>query len=290
MSQQLKAIILDVDGVIVGEKIGFNSPDPHIDVIKSLKDIQNSGIPIILCTAKPHFALKKLIFEAELDNFHITDGGGVVIDPIHDTILSKQLIPTTTVRKVTETLLKSNVYTELYTTDNYFIQSSQACEITAKHNLVLQCIPQRLGSLTSELVQLQVTKIMPIAKDPTDKLIVNEILQQFIPEVVISWGVHPVILPLQFGIVTAPGISKNIAAHEILSNLGILPTDTLGVGDSTSDWQFIEPCGYGCAMGNASSELKELVLSKGKENSFIAPSVDENGILAVFRHFGLINK
>ena len=38
---KVKGIILDVDGVIVGEKIGFNSPNPHIDVINKLPNISD---------------------------------------------------------------------------------------------------------------------------------------------------------------------------------------------------------------------------------------------------------
>lgn len=34
--QDIKGIILDVDGVIVGEKIGFNSPNPNLEVIETL--------------------------------------------------------------------------------------------------------------------------------------------------------------------------------------------------------------------------------------------------------------
>ena len=56
----IKLIILDVDGVIVGEKIGFNSPNPHPEVISKLKSIHEQGIPIVLCTAKPHFAIKSI--------------------------------------------------------------------------------------------------------------------------------------------------------------------------------------------------------------------------------------
>jgi len=41
---KIKAIILDVDGVIVGEKIGFNAPYPHLDVINKLKQIREKGI------------------------------------------------------------------------------------------------------------------------------------------------------------------------------------------------------------------------------------------------------
>jgi len=41
-------------------------------------------------------------------------------------------------------------------------------------------------------------------------------------------------------------------------------------------------------MSNATSELKDLVLSKGKGHSYIGPSVDENGVIDVFKHFNLI--
>lgn len=287
MSGKIKAIILDVDGVIIGEKIGFNSPDPNPLVTTKLKSIQNSGTPIILCTAKPHFALKKLIADADLNNFHITDGGGVVIDPLGKKVLNKHIIPSEIALKVVSSLLDANVYTEIYTLDNYVIQSSQFGEVTNKHAMVIQNHPKQVKSLKAAIVDHEVTKIMPIANDTNDKIRVDSIIRQFEPDVTVSWGVHPVILPLQFGIVTAPGISKSIAAEQILNNIGINSGDTLGVGDSTSDWQFIKPCGYGAAMGNASEELKQLVLTKSAGQSYIAPSVDENGILSVFSYFNI---
>ncbi len=83
----IKGIILDVDGVIVGEKIGFNSPWPHIDVINKLKEIRNKGISISLCTAKPHFSISKIIKDAGLDNYHIADGGAVIINPVNRKIV-----------------------------------------------------------------------------------------------------------------------------------------------------------------------------------------------------------
>ena len=88
----IKAIILDVDGCIVGEKIGFNSPNPNIEVVKRLKEIRNSGIPIVLCTAKPHFSIREIIRDCELNNYHITDGGSVLINPINNEIIKKYVI------------------------------------------------------------------------------------------------------------------------------------------------------------------------------------------------------
>lgn len=127
---------------------------------------------------------------------------------------------------------------------------------------------------------------MPIAKDEKDKSRIANIFKPFEGELILSWGVHPVALPHQFGIITAKGISKKQAVSEIADYRGINPEELLGVGDSTTDWQFIEQCGYAGAVGNATSELKELVATKN-ERSFIGGTVNENGILDIFDYFNL---
>jgi len=128
---------------------------------------------------------------------------------------------------------------------------------------------------------------MPIAKNEEDKKRLIDLFEPFKNDLTLSWGIHPVALPHLFGIITAKGISKKKAVLEIANNIKVKPKEMLGIGDSTSDWQFIETCGYGGAMGNASEELKKLVLSKGVEHSFIGKSVDENGILDILNYFSL---
>ncbi|MBI2523288.1 HAD-IIB family hydrolase [Candidatus Woesearchaeota archaeon] len=285
---KIKGIILDIDGVIIGEKIGFNSPSPHPEVISALKKIKSKGIFVSLCTAKPHFAIKDIIESAGLDNLHITDGGGVIIDPIDNVILKLNIINSNSAIKVIDAYLKNNVYTEYYTVDDYFIEENQASEITKTHTHILQRKPRVVKSLAKSASQNKITKIMPIAKNEEDKKRLTELFKPFENEFVLSWGIHPVALPLQFGIITAKGISKKNAWEEIIKNKNISFNEVLGIGDSTSDWQFIQLCKYAAAMGNASKELKELVQSKGRKFSYIAPSVDENGIIEVFKHFKIV--
>ena len=287
MKQNIQALILDVDGVIIGEKIGFNSPHPHPDIIEALKKVQDKGIPVSLCTAKPHFAISKEIKDADLDNVHITDGGGVIIDPLKNEIVQQNNIDSKIASKVIEAYLEAGIYTEFYTVDDYFIQTSQKSKITDDHEHVLQAKPMMVKSLVEEARKQKVTKVMPIAINEADKENLNKVFEKFKDELILSWGVHPVILPLQFAIITAPGISKKQGAIEISKATGIALENTLGVGDSGSDWQFIDMCGYGSAMGNAKQELKDKVLTK-EEKGFIAGSVDENGLLNVLSHFDLI--
>ena len=284
--KEIKGIILDVDVVIVGEKIGFNSPNPHIDVINKLRKIRNKGISISLCTAKPHFSIGKIIKDAELNNYHIADGGSVIINPIDNTIVKKHIMDKNKVKDILEMYIDNNVYTEFYTVDNYFIQETQKCDITPKHIHILQDNPVILKDIANESLKYDVTKIMPIALDEEDKNRVTELFEKKMNTgLTLSWGIHPVANPLKFGIITAPGISKKQGAIEIANNMNVPLENILAVGDSTSDWQFIELCGYGAAMGNASEKLKEYVKTKQEGHFYIGGDVDENGIIKILNYF-----
>ena len=112
--KNIKGIILDVDGVIVGDKVGVNSPNPHESVIKKLKEIKESGINVSLCTAKPYFSIMKIIEDAGLDNLHITDGGSVVIDPIKNIVVVEHILEKDAAAKVLRKYIENDVYVEFY--------------------------------------------------------------------------------------------------------------------------------------------------------------------------------
>lgn len=284
----IKAIILDVDGIIIGEKIGYNSPHPHEKVINALKRVREKGIAVCLCTAKPQFSILDEIKDAHLHNPHITDAGAVIINPIDHVEVKTQNIQSLLVKDILQTLINANVYTECYTIDAYFIQKNQESEITRKHTHILQREPITLLDLVVESQGYNVTKIMPIARDSSDQLKVSGILKPFESKISMSWGVHPIANPLQFGIITALNCSKKEGAQTIVDNLGISFDEVLGVGDSTSDWNFIQLCGYGGALANSTSDLKERIKSKGEGKFFVSErSVDENGVLEILSFFNL---
>jgi hydroxymethylpyrimidine pyrophosphatase-like HAD family hydrolase len=197
----------------------------------------------------------------------------------------KSGIQTKNAQQVLNVYLQAKAYIEFYTVDDYFVQQSQICETTEKHIHILQRKPKIVSSLSNTAQTLEITKIMPIAKDERDKKRLTIIFESLKNKLTLSWALHPVALPLQFGIITAANISKKQGAIEISKSLKVPLKNILGIGDSQSDWQFIELCGYGAAMGNAAKELKNLVLSKGKRHSYIGPSVDENGILEILKYF-----
>jgi HAD superfamily hydrolase (TIGR01484 family) len=281
----LRAVILDVDGVIIGDRIGFNSPWPHRLVTEALRATRHNGIYVCLITAKPYFAIDRIVKDAQLSNPHVTDGGSVVVDTISNVIVTKHVINKDLAQNALNLFLQNDIYVEFYTIDNYYVQSEQVCETTDQHTHILQRQPMIVPSLTEAATEFEIIKIMPIARDIEDSKRVTELFRRSSIELNLYWAVHPIALPRQFGIVVPFGISKTEGIKQMVRSLNLSFDDIVGVGDSASDWQFIELCKYGAAMGNASQELKDLVTSKGSKLSYIGPSVDQNGIIDVLNYF-----
>jgi hydroxymethylpyrimidine pyrophosphatase-like HAD family hydrolase len=282
----IKAIILDVDGVIVGEKAGFNFPYPHALVNDRLKKIHAAGMPVSLCSAKSHFSITKIIADAGLNNLHITDGGAVIIDPLSGLITGKHFVPTETAQEVIQFFATRDTYVEVYTTENWYIHTTANQKYADQHTAILQKDPIKVHDLAAAVKPYDITKILLITHNMEDKEKHIDLLQRFTNKVQVSWTNHPSLLPAQFAIITAPGVSKRNGALEIAKSTGISLEETLGVGDNASDWQFMELCGYVAAMGNGTQELKEFVQERGAKG-FIGGGVDENGILGIFDHFSL---
>lgn len=283
----IKGLILDVDGVIVGGKKGYNWPNPHPDVIQTLKTLRQKGIIVSLCTGKGTFAIKEIVKVAHLDNVHIGDGGAIVIDVLNDKIIDQHIIKKEKVQEIIKLLQSEETYVELYTKDGYYIQKDYVCDKTSKHADILYRKPNITTSLIDVSDTIDVIKIMPVANDETDKKRIIELFQKHRINLDLQWGIHLTALPYQFGIITIKGISKKQAAMVIAKHAGISLDDMLGVGDGMTDWQFMDICGYAGVMGNGSKELKDKVSSKGNRG-YVGGSVDENGLIDILKHFNIM--
>lgn len=282
----IRACILDIDGVLVGDEIGYNTPFPHHDVTERLMAIRQSGIPVILCTAKPHYSIQPIITNAKLTNPHITFAGGIIIDPIGDSIVESHPFPQEIGMSIVRTCVERAFYTELYTKNSYYILRSDENDLTRVHTHILQQPPILVDSLEAVCQKEPIYKILPVVADESGIPDVENTIKPYAHEIEITWSIHPIANPHQFCNIAPLGISKRKAALTVLSHLGIDPTETLGIGDSTSDWKFMELCGFAATLENGQEPLKALVNAKG-DAGFTGGHVDANGILSIFDHFRL---
>jgi len=248
--------------------------------------MREKGIYVILCSAKPYYSVKKIVDDAQLNNIQTALAGAILIDPSNLTVVKKHVIENNIATGLTKKILDNNIYTEIYMTDKYFIQKSQKNEITKLHNFTLSFEPIMVNDLINQIKKSKIIKILPVTKTDEERKIVEQIFLNYKDKLAIGWSTHPAIKGYFFGNITASGISKKQSILEIVSMYKINTKNILGVGDSLTDWDFIGVCGYAGAMGNATEDLKKLVLSKG-DNGYIGKSVNENGILDIFNYFGL---
>ena len=74
----------------------------------------------------------------------------------------------------------------------------------------------------------------------------------------------------------------------LLRHIGIEEKNVLGAGDGGTDWEFMKFCGYCATLENALPQVKQNVAAiNDSRRAFIGPHVDQNGILEVFKHFGI---
>src|SRR5260221_3580759 len=133
----IKAIVTDVDGVIVGDKHGVNFPLPNSVISEKLKALHKHGMPIILCTAKFNYSIKDIIQQADLRNPHITDAGALIIDPLNDKIIKKAVFDKALARSIVEKLISNGFYTEVYGIEAYYLQKDHVSEFTEKRIKIL---------------------------------------------------------------------------------------------------------------------------------------------------------
>lgn len=282
---KIKAIILDADGVIIGGIEGVNTPYPSKKVIHKIQELEDSGIKVLVCTGKPSFAVvNKILSKISLSAPQVSDGGALVFDPITKEILHADEIHNDDLKKIIDTFTSKNIYLELYTPKNYFVQKGTKNFMTDAHTKLIGYDPEFVDDTLKFAMEEKIIKGIIMVDGQNGKEEAQTIFDNLNSEATLSWGTSPITDPLWYGIITAKGISKETGARKALETLNISFDNVLAVGDSHTDWQFMKPSRYKATLKNGSKEIKDLVKGFG---GFISPSVDEDGILKIFEYYDL---
>ncbi len=282
----IKAIVLDIDGVIIGNLHGVNFPFPSNKVSEALKKIHDSGIPVSFLTGKTTFAAWKNISKLGIDNPHIADGGAVIFNPIKGKIIKKEVLDKEKVKKLIN-IFENKYYLNLFTTENYYLNKSHKNEYTEIYAKFIGKEPVIVDDFERLLDTEEISKINISSFDIKQKNEIDKFLKSIENIVNYSWSRGPNTGNVETAVVTSKNASKKHGVMYLIDYLNVDLDNVLGVGDTIHDWDFIEICGYKGVMGNGTGELKEK-LDKSDQRHFIGGHINDNGIIDIFKKFNLI--
>lgn len=286
-SNSIKAVVLDIDGVVVGGIEGINFPHPSAKIKKALLKVRDGGVSVSFLSGKGTFAAAKNARAVGLNNAHISDGGATIFNSITGEIIESKAIGAETVRKLLAAL-PSNTYINIFTPQQYFLQRSLQNSFTPKYSRIAMTEPTLIDNLDSIINKVLISKINIATFSDQEKNLISKITTPFEDRISFGWTRNPTLPGINVLIATALGVSKKSGVKSLAKHLGVSLDNVLAVGDNMHDWEFMEECGYRAAMGNASDELKRKIDLTDAEHQMIGGHVNVDGLIKIFEHFKLL--
>lgn len=281
----IRAIITDIDGVILGNKTGFNFPELSIKTQDAIKQLQKKSISISLCTAKAYFAIKqRIISPNNLNGIHISDAGALITTAATGEIIVNA-INNRIAEELSSIINNENIYIELYTPNNYYIFDN-----TNRNRAIYEGRVNNLGKQPVTIKSVKeisepIIKLYTLPETYFKRDLLNELAAKYQESVVLRWGKNPSLFPEMAGFYTSLQATK---AHSVMQLAKIQPiplSETLAIGDSTNDWSFMQLCGYAATLANGTPELQQSVSRLGEYGYVSSRSVNEDGFSDIIEHF-----
>ena len=78
------------------------------------------------------------------------------------------------------------------------------------------------------------------------------------------------------------GVNKGSAMREVLHHFGTDSAQALAIGDSANDYEMVREAGIGVCLAGGAEELSKIA-------DWVAPPIEEDGVVAAFERFGLLD-
>ena len=247
--KKYKALILDVDGTLIPNKIDGMPSKRVIDAIAKASKFIHIGI----ATSRPYFMLSHIFDHLKLSGPSIINAGSQIIDLPSEKILWEQSIDSKVVFPICKILQK-------YKLDVLVNDNGKEIKFSKKYTLK-KPLSIYVVSVNSKIIDGLVKEVSSI---PT-------IIAHKLP----SWKKGQLTISI-----THSSATKQHAILEVAKILKIKTHEIIGVGDGYNDFPLLMACGLKVAMGNAVDDLKAIA-------DYVAPSVEEDGVADVIEKFVL---
>jgi Cof subfamily protein (haloacid dehalogenase superfamily) len=261
-----RLLVVDIDGTLLGSEGGISAEDKA-----ALAAARRAGIKVCLSTGRASQGCRWIIDELSLDGYHIFFDGALVSGP--DKELYVEPLGKGIVKKMVEFVRENDIYLELYSTKDYFVEwENWATEI---HRQYFKLEPRVVdfNQLGDGLIK---GGLITRSEDEVAKA--QHFRNRFDRSLRFSVARSPAYPGVEFINVIAPEVSKGKALTALASHLGVSLSEVMAIGDGTNDISLLSIAGLAVAMANAPDEVKAVAHR-------VTDEVGRSGVAAAVKKF-----
>ncbi len=249
--QDIKVAFFDIDGTLLGLDGQYSEASKQ-----QILRLKESGVKVAVASGRPNFAAQFVVDELSINDPGVFCTGAHVYCPTTRNTLVMQGVSASLSQCLTEALRKNDIYYELYTAEDYFIESNRCEEIGQTHASHMRQAPQYRNF--DGLIGVEPVVKFLIAVDNVDEHEKLFDLERSFPECQFAYAkiaAHPDWL---FASVIDKDACKHQAFDYLLDYYKVSAANVMSFGDAQSDKVFLERAGTGVAMGQATDDVKSM--------------------------------
>ncbi|MEK5036700.1 HAD family hydrolase [Sporosarcina sp. FSL K6-3457] len=253
-TQNVKAIVLDLDGTLLNSKKEVSERS-----IKAILEAYNKGIIVIFATARPPRSVKDFLPQKLQDIAATVYYNGALVKD--DTAGYSQHYPI-------ESAITDEIIEYVATRHPEAPLSIESEDIWYSHQILdyknaMNTVTNPTIVPLNELKKIQASKLLI-----TDYPYYEQLRKQFEHKVNIVCTDAGTLIQIM-----AKGVSKGRAIRDLCMQKNIPMSSVMAFGDDWNDLELFQACGFPIAMGNAIPELKDIAY-------FVTGTNDEEGGVA----------
>ena len=248
MHNDRKALFLDLDGTLLTDDKQI--PEGNREAIYRMLE---QGHSVIIATGRP---LVSAVLQAEKLGltsrgcYIIAFNGGTLYDSFEKKVIYRLTIPLEIVTKVFAEANKRGIHIQTYRDDKVVVEPAGDDDIVRQYcsKIIVE------HEVIPDIRMLDEEPVKMLIIDMNDPAPLEEFRQW-----VASWGddvLDTFFSNDQYVEIVSKGLNKGNALLQMAEILGVDRENTISAGDAGNDLQMIEAAGLGCAMSNATDEIK----------------------------------
>lgn len=259
----IKMIATDIDGTILKWSFQFSPA-----VKQCIKDLDKSGIKVVLVTGRMHSATVNVARELGLHTPIVSYQGGLIKDESGKTLYQKDL-SVNHAKEIIKWGRKNNIHLNLYLDDKLYVEEDNEIVKDYTDGRFIDYTVCPFDSLNIE----NVNKILAIDLHDAEKVTgwVNELSEKF-PDLYIVKSTP------YFCEIGCKDAKKSSGVKFLADMWGIKKEEILTIGDQNNDIELLKAGGIAVAMGNATDELKQYA-------DYITDTVENDGFVKAVEKF-----